>query len=343
MDKFRALQYFAAAAEGRSFAAAARRLEVSTPSIAKMITSLERRLGAKLFDRAAHGLTLTADGETYLEACEPALEQLAAADEMVSGSAAGLRGTLVIGAPPIIAQHCLFPALPGFHARYPDIQIDIRAINKIAEAEARSADVFIVLGWPTVLDLVRRRLGQLHFVVYAAPSYWAVHGVPQRPKDLERHTCLLFRNPDGSILDLWQFERDNEEESAVVRGWLVSNQRDLILDAVVAGEGVARFTDLTVKRYVDVCAARGPLCVDAVGFNDKTWLDRTGHPHSEELRVVERFRRTGQDAMQVDITMEDAKALTKPWTSQLIFQLRPEWDIMEQVCTDNETFLGFEK
>ncbi len=251
MDKFRALQYFAAAAEGRSFAAAARRLEVSTPSIAKMITSLERRLGAKLFDRAAHGLTLTADGETYLEACEPALEQLAAADEMVSGSAAGLRGTLVIGAPPIIAQHCLFPALPGFHARYPDIQIDIRAINKIAEAEARSADAFIVLGWPTVLDLVRRRLGQLHFVVYAAPSYWAVHGVPQRPKDLERHTCLLFRNPDGSILDLWQFERGNEEESAVVRGWLVSNQRDLILDAVVAGEGVARFTDLTVKRYLD--------------------------------------------------------------------------------------------
>jgi len=251
MDKFRALQYFAAAAEGRSFAAAARRLEVSTPSVAKMLTSLERRLGAKLFDRAARGLTLTADGETYLEACEPALEQLAAADEMVSGSAVGLRGTLVIGAPPIIAQHCLFPALPGFHARYPGIQIDIRAINKIAEAEARSADVFIVLGWPTVLDLVRRRLGQLHFVVYAAPSYWAVHGVPQRPKDLERHTCLLFRNPDGSILDLWQFERGNEEESAVVRGWLVSNQRDLILDAVVAGEGVARLTDLTVKKYVD--------------------------------------------------------------------------------------------
>jgi hypothetical protein len=85
------------------------------------------------------------------------------------------------------------------------------------------------------------------------------------------------------------------------------------------------------------------LVVDTAGFNDKTWLDRTGHPHSEELRVVERFRRTGQDAMQVDITMEDAKALAKPWTSQLIFQLRPEWDIMEQVCTDNETFLGFEK
>lgn len=85
------------------------------------------------------------------------------------------------------------------------------------------------------------------------------------------------------------------------------------------------------------------LVVDSAGFNDKTWLDRTGHPHSEELRVVERFRRTAPDAMQVDITMEDAKALAKPWTSQLIFQLRPQWDIMEQVCTDNENFLSFEK
>lgn len=85
------------------------------------------------------------------------------------------------------------------------------------------------------------------------------------------------------------------------------------------------------------------LVVDTAGFNDKTWLDRTGHPHSEDLHVVERFRRTAPDAMQIDITMEDAKALAKPWTSQLIYQLRPQWDIMEQVCTDNENFLGFEK
>lgn len=83
--------------------------------------------------------------------------------------------------------------------------------------------------------------------------------------------------------------------------------------------------------------------VDTVGFNDKTWLDRDGHGHSDELHVIERFHRTDHDNMQIDITMEDPKALAKPWTAQLNFQLKPSWDVMEQVCTDNTAFLNFEK
>jgi hypothetical protein len=83
--------------------------------------------------------------------------------------------------------------------------------------------------------------------------------------------------------------------------------------------------------------------VDTIGFNDKTWLDRDGHVHSDQLHVVERFHRTDRDNMQVDITMEDAKALAKPWVTQLFFQLRPQWDVQEQVCTDNASFLDFEK
>ena len=79
MDKLRALQYFVAAAEAHSFSGAARRLEVSIPAIAKLITSLERSLETRLFDRTAQGLTLTAGGEHYLEACQPALHPAGAA------------------------------------------------------------------------------------------------------------------------------------------------------------------------------------------------------------------------------------------------------------------------
>ena len=68
-----------------------------------------------------------------------------------------------------------------------------------------------------------------------------------------------------------------------------------------------------------------------------------GDDHSEQLHVIERFHRTDRDNMQIDITMEDPKALAKPWTSQVLFQLRPSWDFMEQVCTDNTAFLNFEK
>jgi len=85
------------------------------------------------------------------------------------------------------------------------------------------------------------------------------------------------------------------------------------------------------------------LVVDTVGFNDKTWLDRDGHPHSDQLHVVERFHRVDRDDMTIDINIEDPKALVKPWKTQLNFQLKPDWDIMELVCTDNGAFEDFEK
>jgi len=85
------------------------------------------------------------------------------------------------------------------------------------------------------------------------------------------------------------------------------------------------------------------LVVDTVGFNEKTWLDRDGHQHSDQLHVVERFHRVDRDNMQIDITMEDAKALAKAWITHLYFTLRPDWDIMELVCTDNAAFENFEK
>ena len=84
--------------------------------------------------------------------------------------------------------------------------------------------------------------------------------------------------------------------------------------------------------------------VDTIGFNDKTWVDRLGHPHSEELHLVERFRRVDASTMEIDMTIEDPKAYSKPWTVQLRYTLRPpEWRILELVCEDDATFTDFEK
>jgi len=80
------------------------------------------------------------------------------------------------------------------------------------------------------------------------------------------------------------------------------------------------------------------LVVDTIGFNDKTWLDRVGHRHSEDLHVIERFRRVDHDTLQDDITVEDPKAFTKPWNTHVIFALRPDWKILEYSCADNSNF-----
>jgi len=85
------------------------------------------------------------------------------------------------------------------------------------------------------------------------------------------------------------------------------------------------------------------LVVDTVGFNEKTWLDRDGHPHSDQLHVIERFHRVDAENVVDEITMDDPKALVKPWKSEINFQLKPTWDIMELACTDNAAFVDFEK
>jgi hypothetical protein len=83
------------------------------------------------------------------------------------------------------------------------------------------------------------------------------------------------------------------------------------------------------------------LVVDTINFNDKTWIDRVGHPHSDQLHVIERFRRPDHDHLIDDITVDDPKAYTKPWSAHLEFKLRP-WKLTEQFCEDGESFLGLE-
>ena len=83
------------------------------------------------------------------------------------------------------------------------------------------------------------------------------------------------------------------------------------------------------------------LVVDTINFNDKTWIDRIGHPHSDQLHVIERFRRPDHDHLIDDMTIDDPKAYTKPWTAHLEFKLR-DWKLTEQFCEDGESFLGLE-
>jgi hypothetical protein len=84
------------------------------------------------------------------------------------------------------------------------------------------------------------------------------------------------------------------------------------------------------------------LVVDTTNFNDKTWLDRGGHPHSEALHLTERIRRHDHDTLEIEITIDDPKAYTKTWTTKQYFQLRPKWNIMELICEDNANFLDLQ-
>lgn len=85
------------------------------------------------------------------------------------------------------------------------------------------------------------------------------------------------------------------------------------------------------------------LVVDTVGFNDKTWLDNDGHPHSDALHVVERIQRVNHNTLTIETTIDDPKAYTKPWGGHAILELKPDWTLGELVCEDNVTFADMQK
>jgi len=85
------------------------------------------------------------------------------------------------------------------------------------------------------------------------------------------------------------------------------------------------------------------LVVDTIGFNDKTWVDRGGHPHSDQLHLTERIHRVDHNTLQDEITIEDPVAYTKPWGGTMTFALHPKWSIGEMICEDNINFDEFLK
>ena len=81
------------------------------------------------------------------------------------------------------------------------------------------------------------------------------------------------------------------------------------------------------------------LVVDTIGYNDKTWIDGSKHPHSDQLHTTERIERVGHDVLKIEVTIDDPKTYVKPWMVQRIFDLKPGWEISEQVCEENNTYL----
>lgn len=246
MDKLRALQYFIAAAEGASLSAAARHLGVSVAAVSKLIGALESELKVKLLERRSQGIVLTAAGSAYLDACRPLIDALADADETALGATSRVRGTVVVGVQPVIAQECLTAALPRFLAAHPEVQLDMRYFMRPTEEQVRGMDVMLVVGWPQADDLVQRRLGAVSYVVCAASSYWAVHGMPRHPSELAQHNCLCVRSGQtGAVMDLWRFQKAAEEVAVSARGTVVADNihRDLVRDLLVAGVGVGRILE----------------------------------------------------------------------------------------------------
>jgi DNA-binding transcriptional LysR family regulator len=238
MDKLRAIEYLIAAAEERSFSGAARRLGVSQPAVQKLVSALETQLGVPLFERRSTGLTITGDGAAYVARCRVIVEELRQADDSLA-SREQQRGLVIVGTTSVLAHDCLGPELPAFHQRYPGIELDFRTVQRLNEPAADGVDVYVLHGWQEQPDLIRLPVGPSRYCIAASAAYWAMHGKPKRPRDLADHPGLLY-NSGRTVLDCWRFQRGSEEETVNMKRRMCSSQRELLVQAALAGSGVAR-------------------------------------------------------------------------------------------------------
>jgi DNA-binding transcriptional LysR family regulator len=246
-DRARALALFATVIEGGSFSAAARLLDLTPSAVARAIDRIEARLGVRLLLRSTRGLTLTAEGQSYLLAARRILADLDDAEQQIADQGAP-RGRLRVTAALAHGRLCIVPLLGDFARAYPNILIDIALTDTLVDIAGGQADVAIRFGPLADSALTARKLGESGRVIVASPDYLARHGTPRVPEDLHAHNCLNFNFRRAE--PIWPFRRDGRDFTLCVEGGIVANNGETLGQLAAAGVGVTRVGRFSVAAEI---------------------------------------------------------------------------------------------
>ncbi|MFM0619282.1 LysR family transcriptional regulator [Paraburkholderia nemoris] len=256
MDKLLALNTLLEVADAGGFSRAARRLGVATSSVTRLMDSLEAALGTALLTRTPRKVSLTDAGIAYVEQVGKVLDDLAEADESVFDSGASPVGALRIAVPSTYSRLRLAPHLAAFLSDYPRVFLDVVVADHYADLALDRIDVAIRIGLPNRdANLIIRKLADNPRYVVASHDYLERSGMPQTPQALDAHECLRVAYGGGyRTRQVWTFRREAVEERVEVRvevrGHLLSNSLDILLDAVLAGRGIALLPEWLVAAEI---------------------------------------------------------------------------------------------
>lgn len=235
---------FARVVEANSFAAAAKRLGVTTSVASKHVAKLEKSLGARLLNRSTRKLSLTEAGSAFYEHCARLIGELEASDQAIADAASELRGQLRVSAPPSMVAIHIASALGEFRRRYPLLELEFDLSNRVVDFSEEGYDMALRVTRQPAPDLLSRSLAPLNVCMVASPGYLRAHGTPTHPQDLSQHECLLFSlDPDPT---LWPFDhRSGERRQVRVNGAFRSNVMEPLHKMVLHGLGIAQLpTDM---------------------------------------------------------------------------------------------------
>ncbi|HBW7901489.1 TPA: LysR family transcriptional regulator [Klebsiella pneumoniae] len=240
MDRFDAMRAFARVVEAGSFTKAAQTLHMSKTTVTQLIQQLESRLRVRLLHRTTRKLGVTPDGAVYYERVIRLLADMEDAENSLSSAAMTPRGRLRVDVPSPLARLILVPALPAFHARYPDIQIDMGVSDRVVDLIGDNVDCVLRGGQITDQSLIARHVGDLQIGVYIAPSYVERLGAPAHPRELQNtdHCIVGFLSSRTSKIDPLVLCSENERIEITGNYVLAVDDGNAYLEAGLVGLGV---------------------------------------------------------------------------------------------------------
>ena len=239
-DNLHDLRAFIAVARERSFTQAAAKLGVSQSALSHTIRGLEERLGIRLLTRTTRSVSPTVVGDRLFHNVGPRFEEIEAELTALAELRQKPAGTIRITATDYSANTVLWPKLPKLLRGYPDIKIEIAIEYGLTDIVAQRFDAGVRSGEQVAKDMIAVRIGpDSRMAVVGAPSYFAKRPAPKTPRDLIEHDCINLRLPTRGGLYTWEFEKGRRKLNVHVDGQLIFNDTYQMLNAALAGFGLA--------------------------------------------------------------------------------------------------------
>ena len=251
-DRLQSMAVFVAVAEEAGFASAARRLNLSPPSVTRAVSDLEGRLGCRLLHRTTRSVRLTDVGERYLADCRRILAEIDEADRHAAGLHTAPRGTISVSASVRFGRMVVTPILLDLLDRYPEIAVRAMFVDRIVHLVEEGVDVAVRIAELPDSSLSAVRVGTVRRVLCASPAYLKASGRPRLPADLMNHRIIDFvtMTPGGE----WPFLVDGKRQAVRPHGRLQVNTADAAIAAAMAGRGITRVLSYMIRPHVDAGA-----------------------------------------------------------------------------------------
>ncbi|MBC8999401.1 MULTISPECIES: LysR family transcriptional regulator [unclassified Pseudomonas] len=248
MDRFQEMQIFMTVAEEEGFAAAARRLNISPPSVTRAIAAMEERIGTQLLSRTTRSLHLTEAGQRYLDDCRRILGEVNEAEEAAAGSYSIPCGHLTVTAPVLFGELYIAPLLAEYLDQFPSVHLNALLVDRVTSMVDEGIDVAIRIGHLHENNQHGIKVGEVRQVICGAPKYFEEFGRPRHPGELG--SAKIVMSSASHLLSDWQFENEGNALSFRFDPRLVVTANQAAINIACLGWGVTRVLSYQVASQV---------------------------------------------------------------------------------------------